>query len=198
MIQQTSNTYSKLAAMGILVFVLYMGWILLASPYLGLWEDRIRGVEILQKQLASLNLIIDDKDKLNQQFSAINNSQSLKEVFLSSKTGALADVKFQRIIKQIATRNGNKLIRSLIETRKSRTKNKLSTELDSIQSVTVKVVMQGNIKAIYSALHELENSRPLILVSNFEISHNQSRYKITGAATSSLYMASYDATAFIL
>ena len=192
------KTYSKLAATGILIFVLYLAWLLLLVPYMDMWQDRIRGVEILQRKHTTLSLMIKNKDEYVQQYSAISNNRELRDVFLNNKTGALADVKLQRIIKQVVSKSGGKLIQSLIKTRKTGTKEKRSQKAADDRSVTVNVLMQGSMKSIYIALHQLENSRPLILVSNLEIIHKGSRYKLTNTGTNTFYRARFNATAFIL
>jgi len=192
------STYNKLAASGIFIFVLYIAWLLLVMPYINLWEDRVRGVEILQRKHAALSQMINNKDKFDQQYSAISNNRELQEVFLNNKTGALADVKLQRIIKQVVTKSSGKLIQSVIKTRKLGTKDKRTRKALDEKSVTVNVLMQGSMKSIYIALHQLENSRPLIIVSNLEIIHKGSRYQLTNTGTNTSYRARFDATAFIL
>lgn len=193
-----SNSRSKLAAVGILIFLLYALWLLLVRPYLGLWEDRARDVEILQRKHAALSQIIKNKSIFDQQYDAITNSQGLREIFLNNKSGALADVKLQRIVKQVVIGSGGNPIQILISNSPSRTSKERSSEGQDDRTVTVKVLMQGSIEAIYTALQQLENSRPLILVSDLEISPNNARYQITQSGDSSYYRARYDATAFIL
>jgi len=193
-----TNAYSKLAASSILITMLYIAWLLLVIPYMDTWEDSIRGVEILQRKHIALSRMINNRQELDRQYLAINSSRELQEVFLNNKTGALADVKLQRIIKQVVTSGGGKLIKSLITTKKTGARNKRSTQAASDKSVTVNVLMQGSIKSIYTTLHKLENSRPLILVRNLEIIHNRSRYQITETTENTFYRAKFDATAFIL
>lgn len=193
-----SNSRSKLAAAAILIFLLYALWLLLVRPYLGLWEDKIRGVEILQRKHVALTQIIKNRSKFDQQYEAITNSEGLREIFLNNKSGALADVKLQRIVKQVVIGSGGNPIKISISNSPSRTNSKRTVEGQDDRTVTVKVLMQGSIEAIYTTLQQLENSRPLILVSNFEISQNNARYQITQPGDNSYYRARYDATAFIL
>jgi len=192
------KTYNKLAAIGILIFGFYIAWLLVVIPYMDTWQDRIRGVEILQAKHIRLSQMINNKDEIDHQYHVISNSQGLSEVFLNNRTGALADVKLQRIIKQVVGKSGGKLIQSVITTGKKRSKDNRPLELEGDKSVTVNVLMQGSINSIYKALHQLENSRPLILISNFQILHNRSRYQVTRATDNTFYRARYDATAFIL
>ena len=193
-----ANIYSKLAATGIFISVLYIAWLLLVAPYLNLWEDRIGAVELLQKKHTTLSLIIKNKDEIDQQYQAISNNRELRQVFLNNKTGALADVKLQRIIKQVIEKSDGKLIQALIKTTKTTNKDNRNLQATGDKSVTVSVLMQGSMKSIYTALHQLENSRPLILVSNLEIIHNKSRYQISNTGEIINYRARYDATAFII
>ena len=193
-----ANIYSKLAATGIFISVLYIAWLLLVAPYLNLWEDRIGAVELLQKKHTTLSLIIKNKDEIDQQYQTISNNRELRQVFLNNKTGALADVKLQRIIKQVIEKSDGKLIQALIKTTKTTNKDNRNLQATGDKSVTVSVLMQGSMKSIYTALHQLENSRPLILVSNLEIIHNKSRYQVTNTGEITNYRARYDATAFIL
>ena len=168
----TIRNYTKLAANGILMLVLFIAWILLVMPYLDLWQDRISDIEILQKKHASLSLMIANQEMYGQQYRTITDSRGLQEIFLNNKTGALADVKLQRIIKQAVASSGGKLLQSIIASRKVERNDNRSTEAEASKSVTVNIRMQGSIKSIYSALHQLENSRPLILISNFLCSRN--------------------------
>ena len=77
-------------------------------------------------------------------------------------------------------------------------RSKDSAETATEKKVTVSVMMQGSIESIYNMLHELENGRPLVLVSNLEITHVKSRYPVEQSASDTSYRAKYDATAFIL
>jgi len=193
-----ANIYSKLAATGIFISVLYIAWLLLVAPYLNLWEDRIGAVELLQKKHTTLSLIIKNKDEIDQQYHTISNNRELRQIFLNNKTGALADVKLQRIIKQVVEKSDGKLIQALIKTTKTTNKEDRNLQATGDKSVTVRVLMQGSMKSIYTALHQLENSRPLILVSNLEIIHNKSRYQVSNTGEIINYRARYDATAFII
>jgi len=191
----TIRNYTKLAANGILMLVLFIAWILLVMPYLDLWQDRISDIEILQKKHASLSLMIANREMYGQQYRTITDSRGLQEIFLNNKTGALADVKLQRIIKQAVASSGAKLLQSIIASRKVERNHNRSTEVEASKSVTVNIRMQGSIKSIYSALHQLENSRPFILISNLEIIDSRSRYRTAATAEGT---ARYDATAFTL
>jgi len=193
-----SNSYSKLAAIGILLFMLFSAWFLLGEPYLNLWQDRIAQAERLQRKHNAFSLLIGDKDRYDQQYQAVSNSPELQEIFLNDKTGALAEAKLQRIVKHIVGKSGARLLQAVIVNGKSKKQSDRSKESRDDKTVTVKVLMQGSIKAIYTVLQELENSRPLILVSNLDISFTKSRYQVSGSANKSSYRASYDATAFIL
>jgi len=194
----TIRNYTKLAANGILMLLLYIAWILLVMPYLELWQDRINSIEILHKKHASLSLMIANREMYEQQYRSIPDSRGLQEIFLNNKTGALADVKLQRIIKQAVASSGGKLLQSIIASRKIGSNDNRSAETVDSKSVTVNVRMQGSIRSIYSALHQLENSRPLILVSNLEIIDSRSRYRTVATVEGTYYRARYDATAFIL
>jgi len=194
----TIRNYTKLAANGILMLVLFIAWILLVMPYLDLWQDRISDIEILQKKHASLSLMIANREMYGQQYRTITDSRGLQEIFLNNKTGALADVKLQRIIKQAVASSGGKLLQSIIASRKVERNDNRSTEAEASKSVTVNIRMQGSIKSIYSALHQLENSRPFILISNLEIIDSRSRYRTAATAEGTYYRARYDATAFTL
>lgn len=193
----TSNRNSKLTALAILIFLLYCLWLLVAKPYLALWQDKFSDVEILQKKYATLSRLVKNKSNFEQQYQKINNNQALQELFLNNKSGALADVKLQRIVKQIIVSSDGKPIQVLIQNSQFRTKKNQPSEVQDDKAVTVKVLMQGSMKAIYSTLHKLENSRPLILVSDLEVSQNIARYQITQRGGTD-YRARYDVTAFIL
>ena len=132
--------------------------------------------------------------------SAISDSDGLQRVFLENKSGSLADVKLQGIVKQIVDDSGGKLIQAVIrKKRRASSQSRPDTEIEQDKSVTVQVTMQGSLEMIYSALHALENSRPLILVDNLQISYTKTRYRVASSNhVDTSYRASYDAIAFIL
>ena len=193
-----SNSYSKLAAIGILLFMLFSAWFLLGVPYKALWEDKIAQADRLQRKQHALSLLIADKERYEHEYQAFSENSELQQIFLNDKTGALAEAKLQGIVKHIVGKSGARLQQAVIVKTGSKKQNDRSKENGNDKTVTVKVLMQGSIKAIYTALQELENSRPLILVSNLDISFTKLRYQISGSSNQSSYRASYDATAFIL
>lgn len=196
--QQTSTSTSKLAAIGILLFVFFLAWQFIALPYLNLWEEKTDEVNFLQQQQSRLQFLIDDSDKIRTLSQQLEQNKTLSDLFLSDKTGALSDAKLQRIVRQLITENGARVIQIVIDNTQDKQAEAASDGSANLESVAVRVVMQGDIKAIYGALHKLENSRPLIILSNLEISHNQTRYQIARSTLNTVYTASYDARAFIL
>jgi hypothetical protein len=191
-----TNSYSKPAAMFILFLVLLCTWVLLAEPYLDLWQDRIAQAERQQRKHNALSLLIGDREIYEQQFQAISDSRGLHEIFVDNKSGALADAKLQRIVKELVSNSGGKVLQVMIAKTWIREKNQAETNDD--KTITVNVMMQGSIESIYTMLQSLENSRPLILVSNLEITHIKSRHPVSQAISDASYRAKYNATAFIL
>ncbi|MBT3205042.1 MAG: hypothetical protein HOM14_19880 [Gammaproteobacteria bacterium] len=198
-----ANFVKKLSAIGILMLLLLMVWVLLIKPYLSQWDSKIRSAERMQNKQAALIALIQDKELLQQQFRKISNNPGLSEVFLDKKSGALADVKLQRIIKQLVQKSGAQLIQSQLKTAKTKLKTKTRLKKTSRKpaddkSVTVKVLLQGDIRSIYSMLQQLENYRPLIVLSDMQISLPQSRYQPKKLSNTAYYRAMFNATAFIL
>jgi hypothetical protein len=191
-----SNSYSKLAALAILALMLASIWFIAGEPYVALWQDRFAKAERLQRKQVALLRLIQDRESYQQQFQAITGSRGLQEAFLDDKFGALADAKLQRIVKQAATDNGVKLLQAVIV--KARSKRTASAETGNDKAVTVKVLVQGSIESIYTMLQALENSRPLIVISNLQVTHQKSRYPVSQLASATSYRASYDATSYIL
>ena len=192
-----SNTYSKLAALAILVFVLACAWWVAGDPYVDLWQDRIAKAEGLQRKQYKLRQLIRDRDAYEQQYRTVTNSRALQEVFLDDKGGALADAKLQRIVKQAVSDSGAKLMQAVIAYSRARKQND-SGEMENDKAVTINVLVQGSMESIYTMLQALENSRPLIVVGNLRIIHQKSRYPVSPLASATSYRVNYDATAFIL
>ncbi len=195
------NIYSKFLAIGILAVLLSAAWLLLGEPYVDLWQDRIAQAERLQRKQLALRQLIGNREYFEQQYAALSDSEGLQQVFLDEKSGALADVKLQRVVKQIVTDSGAKVIQAVIKKSKSarNSKSAKNAEAANDKAVTVQVSMQGSLQMIYSALQALENSRPLILVDNLQIAHVKARQRAAQSKDSDTsYRASYDATAFIL
>jgi hypothetical protein len=193
-----NKTYSKLAAIGILLCLLFFAWTLLARPYLALWDDRVAVAERLHKKQATLASLINNQQHLQQQLAAITNNKTLEDLYLDKKAGALADIKLQRIVKEHITQNGGTVLQATIK-QPGKASPKESDDFKSGEkAVTISVLMRGSIKNIYSILQKLENSRPFIVVTDLQISQNQSRYQNANSGSASDYRARYEATAFIL
>jgi hypothetical protein len=190
--------YSKLAAVGILLFLLLGAWILLAEPYIDLWQDRVTQAERLQRKQNALRALIDQRERFEQRYEALNQSESLRAVFLDDKPGALADAKLQRIVREVVEQAGGRVLQIAIAKTRHANRSNSSGETKFEKKVTVSVMMQGSIESIYKMLHGLENGRPLVLVSNLEVTHVKSRYPVEQSVSDSSYRAKYDATAFIL
>ena len=192
--------YAKPLALAILITLITTAWFALGEPYVDLWQDRIAQAERLERKQQALIRLIQDREYYEQQYKALSDSDSLQRVFLENKSGSLADVKLQGIVKQIVADSGGKLIQAVIKkNQRGTSKSRPETEIEQDKSVTVQVTMQGSLEMIYSALHALENSRPLILVDNLQISYTRTRYRVASSNhVDTSYRASYDAIAFIL
>ena len=192
--------YAKPLALAILITLIAGAWFALGEPYVDLWQDRIAQAERLERKQQALIRLIRDREYYEQQYKALSDSDGLQRVFLENKSGSLADVKLQGIVKQIVTDSGGKLIQAVIKkNQRGSSKSRPEAEIEQDKSVTVQVTMQGSLEMIYSALHALENSRPLILVDNLQISYTRTRYRVASSNhVDTSYRASYDAIAFIL
>jgi general secretion pathway protein M len=193
-----SNTYSKLAASGILLFGLATLWFIAGDPYVDLWQDRIAKAERLQRKQNSLRQLIHDRPGYEQQYRAVSGSKSRQAVFLDDSSGALADARLQRIIKQAASDSGVKLLQAVIANTRSASKKDAGGETEVNKAVTIKVLVQGSIESIYSMLRTLDNGRPVVVIANLQVTHQKSRRPLSPLASATSYNASYDATAFTL
>lgn len=193
-----SNTYSKLAASGILLFGLSTLWFIAGEPYVDLWQDRLAKAERMQRKQNSLRQLIHDRQSYEQQYLAVSGSKSLQEVFLDDSSGALADARLQRIVKQAASDSGAKLLQAVIAKTGPASRKDDAGEAGTDKAVTIKVLVQGSIESIYSMLQALDNSRPVVLISNLQITHQKSRNPISPLASATSYRANYDATASTL
>lgn len=191
-----SKPYRQALAVTLLACLLMLAWLLMVKPYLGLWQNRIGEAELLQKKQAALISLIRNRSKLEQQFHSISNNRSLREVYLDQKSGALADIRLQNMIRKLVSDSGGQVIQANVKKIKPGAK-KGSQPLDE-KSVTIEVVMQGSLKSIYTSLYKLENNRPMIVITNLAIGHNNTGYRVNRARTGATYRASYEATAFIL
>jgi hypothetical protein len=190
--------YSKLAAVGILLMLLLGGWILLAEPYVDLWQDRLAQAEHLQRKQNALSALIGEREHFERQYRALSESEALQAVFLDDKPGALADTRLQRIVREVVEQSSGRVLQVAIAKTRTTARSQASGETRVERKVTVSVMMQGSIESIYSMLHALENGRPLILVSNLEVTHVKSRRPVEQSVSDTSYKARYDATAFIL
>ena len=195
------DSYRKSLALAILFLLLAGAWFLLGEPYVDLWQNRIAQAERLERKQRTLIQLIGDRERYVQKYLALSDSAGPQRGFLDEKSGALADVKLQRIVKQIVNDSGATLIQAVIKKTRPARNAKSEAESDTKEDriVTIQVMMQGSLEMIYSALRALENNRPLILVDNLEVIHVKVRYRVAQSSdVDTSYRASYDATAFIL
>ena len=193
--------YGKLLALTLLATLLAAAWGLIGEPYVDLWQDRVAQAERIARKQLALRQLIANGEGFDQQYRALSDSEGLNQAYLDEKNGALAEIKLRRIVEQIVTDNGASVIQVAIRKKPATAgaKPDAFSEPDADKSVKVQVVMRGSLDQIYSALQALENSRPLILVDNLEITHVKTRYQVARSTEPlDVYSASYDATAFIL
>ena len=106
--------YSKFAAVAILLFLLLGTWMLLAEPYIDLWQERVTQAERLQRKQNALRALIDQHEHFEQHHKALSESESLRAVFLDDKPGALADAKLQRIVREAVEQAGGRVLQVAI------------------------------------------------------------------------------------
>ena len=150
-----NKNHNAIVAMSILLMLLAVLWFVIIDPYVSYLTDKYEALSMAKRQQVVLNSLIKNKSEIIGLLRSIKNNRSLSKVYISSNQGVVADVKLQGLVKRVINEHKGILLQSSV------LKNR-----ENIKSVSLKVMMRGNLDDTYKIIHELENGWPVLTLDN--------------------------------
>lgn len=161
--------YSQFLAILILLAVLFVFWQLIIKPYVNYLGDEYHTGSNLYKKHEALSRIVNNQDQILSKYKTIRNNRSLDKVFVSVKSGALAQAKLLGIIKRHVKKSGCTLVQS----------TSLGDQKNTGQQKTVgaRITLLGDVAETYKLIHSLEYGWPVVQIESIDVSNERARYQ---------------------
>ena len=176
---------SKILALGILIALLVMAWLIIVRPYINYFTEQYYSINRAQLKINTLRALIKNENEINSLHRSIKNNRSLERVFLGKSGGVIAEAKLQGVIRRLIENNNSTLVQSSL----------ISDKNNEKKAVTIKVTMRGSIESAYKIFYQLENSRPVMVINNVELTRMSNSYSRTDY--SELLNSVFEITAYV-
>jgi len=166
--QPTSKpTGQHYLALGILVLILGILYLLVISPLLERYHSANEQIGSLQFQLQRYHSINQSRSSEELLLESVKFKTPLKGYFLEGETHSVVSAKLQQHLKRLISEVGGQIIstQTLKQTGNSNTEGS-----DDLPSVTLKVQLKTSIDQLKEILYMLETSKPGLHVANITIS----------------------------
>ena len=130
-------------------------WLVIMDPYVSYLTDKYNTLVTAKRKQVALNRLIENKVELIGLLRSIKNNRSLSKVYISTNQGVVADVKLQGLVKRVINEHKGVLLQSSVIENKEYKK-----------TVSLKVMMRGNLDDTYKIIHQLENGWPVLTLDN--------------------------------
>lgn len=164
------KTISKILALGILIVMLFIAWLIIFRPYINYFAGQYYLIDRANHKLNVLNALIKNEKEINTLYRSIKNNRSLERVYLGKGGGVISEAKLQGMVRRLIENNNSNLIQSSLVNHKS----------SDQKTVTIKVTMRGSVESAYKIFYQLENSRPVMVLNNIELTRMSNGYSRTG------------------
>jgi general secretion pathway protein M len=162
---------SRALAVALLVGVLALLTITLGYPFARIFSAGTEEIEDLQFRIVRLRRVAQSTDYWNRQVASIRERVASEDQFLEGGTAPLAAAALQARIKELVEIAGGAL---------TSTQAIAPREEDGFTRIGVRVNLTGSIFTLREMLHEVEASRPYLLVSALNVSADRSRQAQAG------------------
>ena len=147
-------------AVGLLVFVVLLFFLIIVAPIVGKGLELSETKEDLAFDLKKYENILAGKDAVVANIEAIKQQHQDQSYFNNQGTSALASAQMQEFIKKAIVEAGGQL---------SSTQVLPSNSKDDFSRIIVSVRMTGSIEVLRSVLYQLETATPLIVIDQLDI-----------------------------
>lgn len=153
-------SYQRWFALGLLVFVLLLVVFIFVIPLVSTGLEYNEQKTELSFRLQRSKQFVAKKDKVLENIERIKNQYQQQNYFSTQETVALASADLQRFIKTTIAQAGGQLTSTQVLP---------GTSADRFNRITVKVRMSGDVEILRSVLHQIESSRPIMIIDQIDI-----------------------------
>lgn len=151
---------SRLLALGLLLGVLALLYLVIVAPLAGLAQEYNESAESAQFRLEKLRRVAAQKNGLIQRLEQVRADAQNDDSFLARTTAALASAELQTQIKQAVSEAGGELTSTQVIPEHHE---------ERFTRVGVKVRMNGSTDVLKDVLYRFESARPFLFVENLNI-----------------------------
>ena len=156
--QNSSTSRSRILALGILVIVVLLFYMLLVNPYISFLSSSQEYVNDQAFQLKRNNILLSKREFYVDELDKLENSYSSDEVYLRSTKNALATAEMQQLIKQLAARSNAELIST-----------QSISEDDELNAVGLSIRIKADIFSLQKFIYSLEGGSPNLFIKELLI-----------------------------
>lgn len=151
---------SRLSAVGILILVLVLGYLVLIYPLMQIRQEYQDEVDSLRFKLQKLQQVAGGKESLAQRLESIRELARQNDAFLPTNTAALASADLQTRIKQVVSEAGGELSSTQVIPERNE---------ENAVRVGVKIRMTGSSEVLRQVLQNFESKKPYLFIENLNI-----------------------------
>ena len=151
---------SRLSAVGILILVLVLGYLVLIYPLMQIKQEYQDEVDNLRFKLQKLQQVAGGRESLTQRLENIRELARQNDAFLPTNTAALASADLQTRIKQVVSEAGGELTSTQVIPERNE---------ENAVRVGVKIRMTGSSEVLRQVLQNFESKKPYLFVENLNI-----------------------------
>jgi len=151
---------SRLSAVGILLLVLVLGYLVLIYPLMQIKQEYQDEVDNLRFKLQKLQQVAAGKESLAQRLESIRELARQNDAFLPTNTAALASADLQTRIKQVVSDAGGELTSTQVIPERNE---------ENAVRVGVKIRMTGSSEVLRQVLQNFESKKPYLFIENLNI-----------------------------
>lgn len=161
-----SKDWHGAAAVGLLLLVLLLGYIVLIQPVISKHEFYQTNITSMQRRLHKYREMIASRPALEARLNQLRRKQAANAYFLEQQSAALAATDLRSRVKAVVESSGAVL---------TSTQNLPLIEDELFPRVGLSVRMTGDTEALEKVLYELESHPPLLFVDNLQVYSRQIR-----------------------
>ncbi len=160
MIKQLTDKQQRLVAVGMLLVVGVLFYVLAVGPLIALARGYNETIDELQFRLQRYKKVAAGKDVLLERMKAIRRQQESSGRLSTRKTPALASADLQKFVKQAIDKAGGQLTSTQVIP---------AREEGQFLRIALKVRMSGDMEVLRGVLYAIETARPTLIIDNLNI-----------------------------
>lgn len=179
---------SRLAAIGLFVFVAAVLVVLAVLPTLQAYDDTEFALARAKAQAAAFQRVAGSRAAYEARLEELRARESASQVYLQGETDALATARLQDQVSGVIERHGG-TVRSI---------QILPGEDDEeFRRVSVRVQFTGTTASLFQAVYSLETARPFVFIDNLDVRNRRSRRRANQQTDDPALSVTLDLSGFV-